>query len=351
MSKGFTVRTNFRCIGRTNIDYLDSFRLSFVFHKFAQLIKCPAVQPRTVLFTGSNALTNVFQVFHKNRRTTIVFSFLNDFFGYTVIHVFNMALFSARDIPQSLFSGLRTFALKALPMCQKLIPRSSKDSTSKQLTCGGGSKNIFSKIYTHSISRFYGQNIGQVENEVKKPAFAFTDKLGFLNHTPIQKILVKRTNFKFQTNPSAKRKKRKDLIFQRIGSFIKMDRTPFLEQNLPRPFQCFQSLRCFCNRVATHLCSQLRKILSECMVVKMVQTNAIFLRLLYRNASHLTACGRENCLQFQKSQILRERNVKLNGNRSFHTGYSTENNSFKTTFEERRFLPGLKAWVSALSKG
>src|SRR3990167_10126034 len=62
-------------------------------------------------------------------------------------------------------------------------------------------------------------------------------------------------------------------------------------------------------------------------------------------------CGGENCLQFQKSQILRERNIKLNGNRSFHTGYSTENNSFKTTFEERRFLPGLKAWVSALSKG
>lgn len=199
MSKRSVARACSRCVGRTNVFNPDSLRLSFILYKCAQLIKRPAMQS-TAFFFRSNALANIFQIFHHNRRTTVALSFRYDFFGNTVINMSTPSLFLARDFPQSPFSGLRTFALKALSVCQKLISRSSKSSTSKQFACGCGGKNIFPEIHPHSLYRLYGQNIRKIENKVKKPALALANKLSFFDQAPIQKSFVKRTDLKIETS-------------------------------------------------------------------------------------------------------------------------------------------------------
>src|SRR5579862_8728515 len=95
------------------------------------------------LFTSFNAGSDVFQIFQNNRRTSVLFRFRDNFFRYTVIYMANCTLFSARDVPQALLCCLRTFALKALSMSQKLISFCAKSSSSEQLSCGGGGQNIF----------------------------------------------------------------------------------------------------------------------------------------------------------------------------------------------------------------
>ena len=152
-ANGRATRTGFRSICGVNVHNLYATRFCFLFNKFTQLVERPAMQSGTDLFTCFNPIANVFEVFHYNHRTLISLSFLKNRFCNTVIDVTNFALFSARDIPQPLLCRLRTVALKAPSMSQKLISFSSQIPSPQQLTCGGSSQHVFSQIYTDRLSR------------------------------------------------------------------------------------------------------------------------------------------------------------------------------------------------------
>src|SRR5690606_9197588 len=107
-------RTSLRGIGWMHIENLDSLSSGFILNKHLQLVKGPSVEPRADFFARFNAISDIFQIFKKNRRTSILLCFGDDFFRHAVVHMASRTLFSAGDLSQSLFCRLRTFALKAL---------------------------------------------------------------------------------------------------------------------------------------------------------------------------------------------------------------------------------------------
>ncbi len=149
-----------------------------------------------------------------------------------MVDVLDVALFSAGDLPQSLFSRLRTLALKTPPHSQKLVPLRSKSSPSEQFACGGGSQNIFSQIDSHSFAGLYWQNIGQIKDKVKKPSISSPYQFRFLRHSNIDKRLVESADLKRNLNTAFRSKQRENGPFQRIRSLVKMDRASFFKQQL-----------------------------------------------------------------------------------------------------------------------
>src|SRR3990167_3845132 len=342
MAKISAARTSLRGICWIDIQELYSSCLSLVFYKLPQLIKRPPVQTRTHFFTCFDSFTNFFQVFHNDLRTSTLLSFRHNLFGHRVIHMANIAFFFAGDFPQPLFCRLRTIARQTLPVSQKLIALFSKDSSSKQFSCGGGSQNIFSKIHTYCYSRFYWGNIGEIEDKMEKPTIAFAHQLRFFRKSFIQKSLVKFTHLQRNLDAPLQSVQRENSIFQKVRPFIKMDRTSFFKQELFWAFQGGQSCRSFCHCIATHLRTELWKLFPQPSIAKMVQSNSIPLFFTGCYLRHTITYRCKEVLQFFKSLFLKVTAIESDRNRSFHTKDFKILVSLQTTIEERQFLPTLK---------
>ncbi|OGN64088.1 MAG: hypothetical protein A3E80_04580 [Chlamydiae bacterium RIFCSPHIGHO2_12_FULL_49_9] len=303
------------------------------------------------LFPSFDLLANVLQIFHNDRAAAVSLSLQNDLFGNAVIDVLHVAPFFARDMPQLLFSRLRTIALKARTHSKESIPLRSKRPSSKQLACGGCGQNIFSQINAHCLIGYCWQNIGQIEDEVKKPSFSFANKLCFFRSAEIEKPFVKSADFQRDLDPPSQSKQRQHSIFQRVGSLIKMDGAPIFKKHLLWPSQRFQTGSCFCDRIAAHLSPKLWQRMSQRAVTKVMQANAVSLFFRSGNRSSAIACIREHVLQFAKSFALKFRYVKLDRNCSFHNEEFMPSKYLKAIFRERQFLSALEGWVSLPSMG
>ena len=345
-----TARASLRSKCGKNIFHAHSFCCRFVFNHLPQLIERPTMQARSYLFACSNPVSYVFQVFHNNSTAAMFFSFADNLLGNTVIHVLNVTSFSARDLSQFLSCRLRTVALKTLSRSQKFIPLSAKKSSSEQFSRGGCGQNIFSQINSHSFSCINRQNIGQVKDEVKEPLLSLADEFSFFWKSEVKERLVKSADLKRNLNSALWRKKRQHGFFQGIGSLVKMDRTFFLKNKLFGLFSCLQRSRYFCNCIATHLSSEFRKTVSQGSIRQMVQSHTVPLLAHKSDRGHLIASCNEQILQVAQKLVLQVRNVKFDSNCSFHRKECKMYSDLKTILGGRRFLPGLKALVSAPSK-
>jgi hypothetical protein len=309
------------------------------------------MQPGTLSFLSFDPDSNILQIFEDYRTTPFLSSFRYNLFSNTVVRVSNCARFVAGDFPQALFSRLGTFALKALPMCQKLISFSSKRPTSQQLSCREGSQHIFPKIHADLVIGWNQWRIWKIQNQVKKPAIAPSDQLCLAGLSLFQKIFVKRTEL-YQTAKSfLQSKKRKALPLQRIGSLIEMDRASSLKEKFLGFFQSPQRLRCFCNRIAHHLSAQFREFFSQSVISQVMEFHPISLFGLEGNLSNkIASCRKLGCKPLE-SLLLNFRKSKLDCNGSFHGKKYIHLFNFKPSKEERQFLPVLKDWVSLPSSG
>jgi len=345
------MRASLRRICWKHILDTNSLCLRFVFNHLPQLIERPAMQTRAHFFASSNSFPNILQVLHYYRTATILFCLVNNLFGNTVINVFNVTSFSARDLSQCLSSRLRTFALKTFSCSQKLISLSSKKTSSKQFSRRSCSQNIFSQIDPHDVSCFNKQNIGEIEHEVKKPLFSPANQFCFFWKPEFKKRLVKLANLKRNLNPSLRSKERQDTFFQRICSFVKMDRACLFKDKLFRILLRFQPSRDFSDSIATHLRTQFGKLLPQRSVRQMVQPNTVPFPVQKSHRGYMITRFCKQILKLTKKFILKARYAKFKGNCSFHRKEFKMPGDLKTIFREQRFLPALKGQVSALSKG
>jgi hypothetical protein len=189
-----------------HIDNLYSLSLRFVSDKLPKLVKRPAMQAGAHPFVGPDPQADIFQIFKDNSCTTIPFSFQDNFFGNTVIHVGSVTSFLARDLPQSLLCRLRTVALKTFSVSQKFVSSRSQKAAAKYFASTRGSQIIFSKIDGKDFAIRKDFNIGKVKDKVKKPELAFPDKLSLLDLSPTQILCVIGTDIQLKTNPSAQSK-------------------------------------------------------------------------------------------------------------------------------------------------
>lgn len=345
------IRTSLRSIFGTDVFHLDPRTCCLILHKLPQLIKRPTVQPGSKLFACFDPFADVLQIFHYNSGTTVSLSLQNDLLGNAVIDGFNMPFFSAGDIPQLLFSRLRTVALKTPSHCQKSISLSSKRPSSEQFTCGGCGQDTFSQIHAHCLASFHWQNIRQVENKVKKPSFPFAYKLSFFGFAAIEKTLVISADFKGYADPSAQCKQREHSIFQRIGPLIKMDRTPLFKKQLFGALKGFQTSCCFGDHITAHLRAKFWQRAPQRAITEVMEADAISLFSQKSNSCNFITALCEQILQLAKSFSLHFRYGKLNCNGPFHKEKFILHRCFNTIFRERQFLPALKGWVSLPSIG
>src|SRR5262249_1257117 len=166
--------TSLRGIGRMNIENFYPLCFGFILNKAAQFIKGPAVKARAQALAAFDPFSDIFQILQHNLRAFISFSFQDKHFSNTVIDIFDMAPLAAGDLPQPLLCRLRTVALKALPMSQKLISFPFQGSSSTQFASRGSSQIIFSYIDSHHVPIRDKRNFWQFQNQIKKPAFSLT---------------------------------------------------------------------------------------------------------------------------------------------------------------------------------
>lgn len=101
----------------------------------------------------------------------------------------------------------------------------------------------------------------------------------------------------------------------------------------------------------SHLRAKFRQRFSQCMIVKVMQTDPVILLLFTGKRRNFVAALRNYLLEFTKSFILRRTYSKLNRNGSFHKKEFTLQYCINSITRERQFLPALKDWVSWLSEG
>src|SRR5690606_30172041 len=107
MSLRKTARTGYRSISRMHMDNLYPLSLCFICNKLPKLVERPAVQTGAHPFVGPDPQADIFQILENNSCTTIPFSFQDNLFGNTMIHIGGVTSFLARDLPQSLLCRLR----------------------------------------------------------------------------------------------------------------------------------------------------------------------------------------------------------------------------------------------------
>ena len=272
--------------------------------------------------------------------------FGDNLYCYTVVHMANRTLLSARDMPQALLENLCFEGVACVP---KIGLFCSKSPSSKQLPCGGSGQNIFAQIYPDSLARLYERHIGQIQDEVEKPSFALSNKFGFFDFAQIQKFFVKRTDFKLNADPFLQGKKRKNLSFQRVGPLIEVDRAPIFKKDGPGVFKGLQCLGGFGNCVAAHLSAQFREFFSQGIIAQVMQSNPISFLFGQRNSCRSVACSGKLILQSSQRLSFAFSNDKLDRNSAFHAKKYMAVKNYTPKQKEQRFFSALKGQVSALS--
>lgn len=126
-------RTGLRRVRRVDVDHPQARRFSLVLHKLLELKPCPTVQPGTDTLSGFDTLADIGQLLHHDGRSTRSNRFLNNRFTHVVVHVANVAGFTARDLSQELFGRLGAVALKPATKGKEFVSLVAKVACGPQI--------------------------------------------------------------------------------------------------------------------------------------------------------------------------------------------------------------------------
>ena len=191
ITKRLTSRTGLGCIGWININHSYTFSFGLILNKLAKLIKGPAMQSTAHPLIALNPDSNVLQILQDDFSTIVPYRFCDDLLGHTVIYIFYMPPLFARDLPQSLFSRLRTVALKTASMCQEFIALTFKCTPSNEFAGRSSYQVILSKIDSKYFLKSDLLCIRNIEYQIKEPSIPNLYKFCFLWDT-FQEILSAR---------------------------------------------------------------------------------------------------------------------------------------------------------------
>lgn len=301
----------------------DPFCLRFVFNKVLQFIPRPSVKPRTHPFIAFNSFAYIGQIFHNNILHSRIDSFLNKSFTNHVICFFNASSFFARDSLKASFSRFRTVGLKFFSSSKKLISFVSKLTTSMESTIRCCCQIIFSNINSYDFCSGKRENVGDIQNSIKKPSVPFSDQLSFFEDSLAQVVFLKITQSKSTLNSPLNNVKGKTFAFNRISSFVIMDTGRFFKYKgrnvfIFLNFKNFISGRNFQYGIAYHLRTKIWKFFTNGRIAKVVQCKAIPTTVFDSFENDGIAPLRKSFLSFKKILRVFWSQNQFKGYSSFH---------------------------------
>src|SRR3972149_11702873 len=347
-TKTTTFRASLGSVRRVNVYNSYSFRLSFIFNKLLKLIKRPTIQSRANAPFALDSFSYIGQVFKHNNIGFKPNRLFNYFFANNVIRFFNVSSFSAGDSLQAAFSRRRTIGLKFFSSCKKLISFVSKLSTSIDRAVRRCGKIVFANVNSYNFPFFFKSNIGDIQYDIKKPPFSFSNKFSLFNSSLFKICSLKFPKFKSTFHTSFKRKQRKNICFEGKRSLVVMDASGFLKRNYRDvlrffDFKNFVSRTNFFNRVTNHLRAKRRDFFPNFVITQVMQSNTIPTSVFRCKGSSFIARFCKLYLRFKQSVRLFFNQNKFKCYSSFHIGNIKAIKELKQQKKGRSFLPTAKA--------
>lgn len=345
-------RTGLRGIRRIHVADGNAGGLRFVFDKGLQLPPAPAMQARSQAFAHSNPIADVREVLQRNRSAAGVYGLGNDSSADLVVDVPHVTRLAAGDSGQQLLCRLGAVALKSRAQRQKTIARVSEFSTSVKcaVTCGG--QDIFTQVDAQDVGLSRSVRPGYVQNDVQIPNASLLKHLGFPDAAAFEIGALKLAESHLDLLAAIHRKKRKIGAAKVEGARIDVDRRGCTKLH-DRPLAPAGAMRLQAtgdggNRVADHLRSETGEPFADGVVREVMQANTICATVLEGGRRNRVAGGNESRSQGDHLRRLLTRWRESNRNRAFHEYNATRQVCHTPgTLQERRFLPGLNAEVSA----
>jgi hypothetical protein len=348
-----TDRTGLRCVRGVDVLHGNSERSSLVFDKGLQLSPRPTMESRSHPFAHLDTLADIGQVFQNNRTTFGLRRLSNDFGANLVIDMAHMTRFPAGDCSQQLPCRLRTVALKPLTQCQKPVARFSELSTSIERAATRGSGNVFAKIDAQNPATFRWCNVGQIKDHMQVPPPALAQQLRFADLAAAQIIALEHSEAHRNDLAAGHREQRDSLGVQPKRPRVNVNRSIGTKrQRLPVTqigTVSLHTLRYGGNCVTRHLRAEGCKSFTNRIVRQVMELDAITAAVRHSNLRDRGTRGCEGRLQFSDLFGLLAGWNEPNRNRALHRSNTTRQVCHTPGIrKEQRFLPGLKAEVSAL---
>lgn len=159
-----TFRATLAGMPRVNIDHSDTALGGFIFDKVTELPEGPGVLNLALLFGCSNAVADVFQVFHYDNVSGL--TGLDNRLANPVVEVGHPSPLFAREQFQSAFCRLCAFGLQRLPQFRVVLPDVHSLSPRKLQTVGRSGEVVNAAVNTNNVSAFWWKRNFAVNNNM-----------------------------------------------------------------------------------------------------------------------------------------------------------------------------------------
>ena len=187
------------------IDYPDATFSSLVLDAFAQLPESPGVLKETLLFSSTNSLPDVPQVFHDDHITGL--TGIDDSFGDPVVEVGYKAALPPRKPLQEAFGPLRALGLERLPQPGVASADVHGLPPGEPQATGGGGKIVDTTVDADNVAVLWREGHFPVHDDVDverfhAPSVTEGGRSGFL---PCQELALEVADDKGELHPTRHR--------------------------------------------------------------------------------------------------------------------------------------------------
>jgi hypothetical protein len=338
-----------RRVGRVDVDHSNADASSLVLYELLQLSPRPTVQSCTHALGGSDLRADVDKML---RATAAPNSLADNGCAYLVIDVTRIARLSARDFRQQLSCRLRAVALKSRAQCQKTIARIPEFAPSVQTAAAGRRSDVFAQIDAKHSYPTMLFDLRKIEYNVQVPPAALLDELRFAQCPPFEIVPLERTYPPADDLAPVQCKKRDAIFATSIRSRIKMHGRFVAERRwLPRSTvrtMGFHAASHGSDRIAGHLCTQLRPALAYAVIGQVMQPYAVRAPMPASDFGQRVTRKRESHHKPLQSLGLPCRGKQSKCNRPLHITQSTPSRRHQYGIVRKgRFILGINAEVSA----
>lgn len=323
-----TCRAGLAGIGRVDELDLDAGSFRLVSDKRLQLCPGPAVQTGAHALPGLDPLPDVGQVLHGDRAAFISYRFRDNGLADFVVHMGDMAGFSARDFAEQLTCALRAVALKPPTKGKVFVAIVTEFPATKEFAGAHGGDGVFPEIDPQDSGAGTRGHIRQVQHQVEiEPSLAL-DQFSFLGDTGLQVPLLELSQFHRDDDPAGGGKQGYGVALEGVRPLVEVDGAGVSERNhrpnfFPEPrvvgHQRLVGLRHRRHGVAGHLRTKIGYGIPGGVVPLMVELHPVADTTVGGHTSQQVACLGKLGLQGNKQAVLIKRGRELYADSAFHS--------------------------------
>ena len=339
-------------IGGVDVNHGEPKGLGFVGHKVLQLPEGPTMQPRPDPLTGLDVLPDMGQVLHADLGGSRGHGFRNNGFADLVVHMFDMPTLPTGDSLELALGSAATVGLETTAMGKVNVALVPQLTATPDLASAGSGEIVLPDINPQDAPARNRGGIREIENEVEIPDSLTDYEPGFLRRTRGQQITLMLATHEGNLDTSGQGEQRQNIISDRVGPFVEIDRRGAKSQGRNRPIlrdalvglERLVSIRNPVDRLAHHLATERRELLTDRVIGQVMECDPIPAAMFLRQRHDCAASLGIGIRKHSQRRDLLGRGHQLKRYCSFHIGQVTLSKGQQST--PPPYLPGLNAGVS-----